>query len=110
MPRTARIVMPEIPHHMTQRGNNKQDVFFVDDDRVVFLKLLKQQSEKFRMGIDGYCLVTNHIHIIATPQKEDSLAKTVGRTNLLYAQYVNYMHGRSGHLWQNRLFFLPSWF
>jgi len=51
--------------------------------------------------------MTNHIHIIATPRKEDSLAKTMGRTNLLYAQYINYMHGRGGHLWQNRFFSCP---
>jgi putative transposase len=107
MPRIARTVIPEIPHHITQRGNNKQDVFFVDDDRIVFLKLLKQQSENFGVRIDGYCLMTNHIHIIATPRKKDSLAKTIGRTNLLYTQYVNYMHGRSGHLWQNRYFSCP---
>jgi len=107
MPRIARIVIPAVPHHITQRGNNKQDVFFVDDDRAVFLKLLKQQAEKFGMRIDGYCLMTNHIHIVATPRKEDSLAKTMGRTNLLYTQYVNYMHGRSGHLWQNRYFSCP---
>ena len=107
MPRTARIVIPAVAHHITQRGNNQQDVFFVDDDRVVFLKFLKQQSEKFGMRIDGYCLMTNHIHIVATPRKEDSLAKTMGRTNLLYTQYVNYMHGRSGHLWQNRYFSCP---
>jgi len=63
MPRTARIVMPNIPHHITQRGNNKQDVFFVDDDREKFLCLLKEQSARFGMIIDGFCLMTNHIHI-----------------------------------------------
>ena len=59
------------------------------------------------MRIDGYCLMTNHIHIIARPDKEDSLAKAMGRTNLLYAQYINLMHGRGGHLWQNRFFSCP---
>lgn len=107
MPRIARIVIPEVSHHITQRGNNKQDVFFVDDDRVVFLNFLKKQSEKFGMRIDGYCLMTNHVHIIATPKKKDSLAKAMGCTNLIYAQYVNDMHGRGGHLWQNRYFSCP---
>ncbi len=107
MPRIARIVIAGLPHHITQRGNNKQDVFFVDEDRLVFLQLLKQQSQKFGVRIDGYCLMTNHIHLIATPLRQDSLAKAMGRTNLLYAQYINRMHGRGGHLWQNRYFSCP---
>jgi len=102
MPRIARIIIPGLPHHITQRGNNKQDVFFVDEDRIVFMRLLKEHSHKFETTIDGYCLMTNHIHIIATPGKEDSFAKAMGRTNLLYTQYINSMHGRGGHLWQNR--------
>lgn len=107
MPRKARIVIPNFPHHITQRGNNKQDVFFVDDDREKFLCLLKEQSARFGMIIDGFCLMTNHIHIIATPNEKHSLAKTMGRINLLYSQYINYMHGRTGHLWQNRFFSCP---
>jgi len=107
MPRIARIVIPDVPHHITQRGNNKQDVFFVDEDKKAFLGYLKEQSIRFGLIIEGFCLMTNHIHIIATPRKENSLAKTMGRTNLLYAQYINYMHGRGGHLWQNRFFSCP---
>jgi putative transposase len=107
MPRFARIVIPDIPHHITQRGNNKQDVFFVDDDRIAFLRFLKEQAEKFSLSIDGFCLMTNHIHIIATPHKENSLAKAMGKTNLLYSQYINFMHKRSGHLWQNRFYSCP---
>ena len=69
--------------------------------------MLSEQSKRFGLIIDGFCLMTNHIHIIATPTKEDSLAKTMGRVNLLYSQYLNYMHGRTGHLWQNRFFSCP---
>jgi len=107
MPRTARIVIPTVPYHITQRGNNKQDVFFVDDDRRVYLRLLKQQSVKFGLSVQGYCLMTNHIHLIATPQREQSLAKALGRTHYLYAKYINRMHSRSGHLWQNRFYSCP---
>jgi putative transposase len=107
MPRIARIVIPDVPHHITQRSNNKQDVFFVDDDKKAFLGFLKEQSAKFGLIIDGFCLMTNHIHLIVTPRKEDSLAKIIGRTNLLYTQYINYMHGRGGHLWQNWFFSCP---
>ncbi len=104
MPRIARIIIPDIPHHITQRGNNRQDVFFTDDDKVVYLGILKAQADNFGLLIDGYCLMTNHIHLITTPHKEDSLAKAMGRTNLLYSQYINRLHKRGGHLWQNRYF------
>jgi len=107
MPRTARIVVPDIPHHITQRGNNRQDVFFVDDDRRVYLSILKEQSEKFGLEILGWCLMTNHIHLIGRPSGEDSLAKALGRTHFCYTQYINRFHGRSGHLWQNRFFSCP---
>ena len=102
MPRIARIVVPGVPHHITQRGNNRQDIFFVDDDRRVYLALLKQQSYKFGVDVMAYCLMTNHIHLVATPETKDALAKAVGRTHFIYAQYINHMHGRSGHLWQDR--------
>ena len=104
MPRVARIVIPNCPHHVTQRGNNRQDVFFVDDDRVRYLELLKEECEKHGVTVDGYCLMTNHVHLIATPQREESLAKGLGRTHFRYTQYVNRLHGRSGHLWQNRFY------
>ena len=107
MPRTARITIVDVPHHITQRGNNRQDVFFVDDDRRVYLSILKEQSEKYGLEILGWCLMTNHIHLIARPSAPESLAKALGRTHLRYAQYVNRLHGRSGHLWQNRFFSCP---
>ena len=104
MPRLARIVVPGIPHHITQRGNNKQDVFFVDQDKWAYLRILKEQSEKYDFSVLGYCLMTNHVHIIGIPGEEESLSKAVGRTDFLQTQYVNRMHGRSGHLWQNRFY------
>lgn len=107
MPRTARIVVPDVPHHITQRGNNRQDVFFVDDDRRVYLSILKEQSEKFGLEILGWCLMTNHIHLIGRPAGPESLAKALGRTHFRYTQYINKFHGRSGHLWQNRFFSCP---
>jgi putative transposase len=104
MPRVARIVVPDLPHHLTQRGNNRQDVFFVDDDRRQYLKLLADQCRRHGAKILGYCLMTNHVHLILIPSRPDSLAKAVGRTHWLYAQYVNRLHKRSGHLWQNRFY------
>ena len=107
MPRTARIVVSDVPYHITQRGNNHQDVFFVDDDRQVYLEFLKKQADRFGLEVQGYCLMTNHVHLVATPQNDDSLAKAIGVTHLLYTQYINRMHRRSGHLWQNRFYSCP---
>jgi len=104
MARLARIVAPGVPHHITQRGNNRQDVFFVEDDRYVYLALLKKQALKYGLWVEGYCLMSNHIHVVGVPAREESLAKTLGRTHMLYTQYLNKMHHRSGHLWQNRFY------
>jgi putative transposase len=107
MPRAARVVIPGCAHHVTQRGNNRQDVFFVDADRQAYLKYLQEAAERFDLRVEGYCLMTNHLHLVVTPKREDSLAEALKRANQLYAQYVNRLHGRSGHLWQNRFFSCP---
>ena len=104
MPRAARIVIPGVPHHITQRGNNRQDVFFRDEDRKAYLEILKKQSNKYGMEVQGYCLMTNHVHLIARPDKEESLAQAFGRANFTYTLYFNDRYDRSGHLWQNRYF------
>jgi putative transposase len=104
MPRLGRIVIPGQPHHITQRGNNRQDVFFEEDDREVYLHLLSQQALRYGLDIVGYCLMANHVHLIAIPAREESLAKAVGRTHFLYTQYLHRLHDRTGHLWQNRFF------
>ncbi len=107
MPRIARSVAVGIPHHVTQRGNNHQDVYFVDDDRRVYLDLLKAHADRHGLVVYGYCLMTNHVHLIVVPEHADALAKGVGRTHYDYTRYVNRLHGRSGHLWQNRFYSCP---
>ena len=102
MARIARIVIPEVPHHVTHRGNNGQDVFFVNDGRAMYLDLLRRYCEASGLEMVGYCLMTNHVHLIARPSSEQSLARAIGRTHFLYTQCINRLHGRSGHLWQNR--------
>ncbi len=104
MPRIARIVIPKVPHHITQRGNNKQDVFRTVENRWFYLQCLKQECKNFGVSVLGYCLMSNHIHIVAIPETTKSLDKGIGRTNLRYTQYYNWLHGRSGHLWQGRFF------
>ncbi len=104
MARASRIVIAGCAHHVTQRGNNWQEVFEADEDREVFLAYLREASQRFDLTVEGYCLMGNHVHLIATPQQEESLALALKRTNQLYAQYANRRHGRSGHLWQDRFF------
>jgi len=107
MPRMARIVVPGVPHHVTQRGNNRQQVFFDDADRTLYLSLLKTHAEKFGVEVLGYCLMSNHIHLVAIPAGPHALARAIGRTDFRYTQTVNRARGRSGHLWQNRFFSCP---
>jgi putative transposase len=104
MPRVARIVIPGCPHHVTQRGNNRQYVFFAEDDYAAYLQILGEQARRHGVAVDGYCLMTNHVHLILTPGSEQSLSEAVGRTHWRYSQYVNRLHGRTGHLWQNRFY------
>jgi putative transposase len=96
-----------LAHHITQRGNNRQDVFLIDDDRRVYLELLREQADKYGLEVEGYCLMSNHVHLVATPHEEKLLAKAVGRTHFCYSQYINRFHKRSGHLWQGRFYSCP---
>lgn len=107
MPRRPRVVIPGVPHHVTQRGNNRQAIFFSDANRRFYLSLLAQHAAEYGTKILGYCLMNNHVHIIGVPQCEDSLAKTLARTHSEYALSVNRTRERSGHLWQNRFFSCP---
>jgi len=107
MPRVARIVIPDLPHHVTHRGNNRQGVFFMDDDYRVYLAILRRQSERHGLKVMGYCLMPNHVHLVANPHRADALALAVGRTDWLYSRYINERHKRSGHLWENRFFSCP---
>jgi len=104
MPRIARVCAEGYPHHITQRGNNKEKVFFDEEDRQFYLDVLQRYKDKYEMKILAYCLMGNHVHILAVPGKEASLAKGIGGTNLIYTQYINRKYNRSGRLWQNRFF------
>ncbi len=104
MPRAGRTVVAGCAHHIVQRGNNRQDVFFVDDDRRVYLDLLAEQAARYGLAIEGYCLMSNHVHLVAVPQSEEALAQAVGRTHFRYTQYINRFRKRSGHLWQGRFY------
>lgn len=102
MPRIARLVVPNAPHHITQRGIDGQHVFFDDEDRRLYLRILSEECSRWGMQLLAYCLMNDHVHLIAAPLKADALARAVGRTHWRYTQDINRVHGRSGHLWQNR--------
>jgi len=107
MPRLARIVAVGEAHHITQRGTDHQNVFFSAGDRRVYLGLLAEQTRLAGVGILAYCLMRNHIHLIAVPHQERSLALAMQRIHGRYAQYLNARRRRCGHLWQNRYFSCP---
>ena len=107
MARKARVVAAGVPHHVTQRGNNRQDVFLTDDDRRYYLTVLRDRSQQAGLRLLGYCLMTNHVHLVAIPTRADSLARALGRARSSYAQRFNRRYRRSGHLWQNRFYSCP---
>lgn len=102
MPRIARFVLPGLPHHVLQRGNNDQPIFVTDDDRVGYLELLREESERHGVHVLGYCLMPSHLHLVILPVQAESLALAVGRTHFRYAQQFNRVHKRGGHFWNNR--------
>jgi putative transposase len=107
MPRMARIVVPDLPHHVTQRGNRREDVFFSDEDRRRYLLLLLEYSQKHALEIWAYCLMTNHVHLVAVPRAADSLAATLKPVDMRYAQHVNRRLHATGHVWQGRYYSCP---
>jgi putative transposase len=107
MPRISRVVVPDLPHHVTQRGSGRQDTFTSDEDRLVYLDLLRRHARRFGARLWAWCLMNNHVHLLAVPGREDSLARTMGRTHAGYAQYWNARRRGCGHVWQARFFSCP---
>jgi putative transposase len=107
MVRLARVVLPGFPHHITQRGNFGAQVFFGEEDYRLYLGLLSHYAPAAGVRILSYCLMPNHIHIVAIPARENSLEEGVGRVSQRYTQMVNTREGRRGHMWQDRYFSCP---
>lgn len=102
MPRKARIVIPGHPHHIIQRGNRRQRVFFCDDDRLAYLDYLQSQAIPAGMEIWAYCLMDNHVHLVVVPKQENSLAIGLGSTQLKYTRRINFRQKWRGYLWEGR--------
>lgn len=107
MARMARVVLPGVPHHITQRGVRSMEVFGSDEDRELYLRLLRTQAARFGLNILSWCLMSNHVHLVAVPKKAESLARAVGETHRLYTRAINVREGVRGHLFQERFFSCP---
>jgi putative transposase len=107
MARFPRVVVVDVPHHVTQRGNARQVILSDDADRVAYLGLLRQYSELHRVSLLGYCLMSNHVHLILVPRIAEALAQTLKHTHGRYASYWNARNSSSGHVWQGRFYSCP---
>ena len=93
---------PGIPHHVSQRGNRRQETFFKDEDYRVYLELMAEWCAKYAVQIRAYCLMPNHVHLIAVPKTKDGLKLAVGEAHRRYTRHINFREGWRGHLWQGR--------
>ena len=107
MARLPRVVVTDVAHHVTQRGNARQVILGDDADRIAYLELLRQYSELYRVSLLGYCLMSNHVHLIVIPRGPEALWRTLKQTHGRYASYWNARESSSGHVWQGRFYSFP---
>lgn len=107
MPRFARITVPGCPHHLIQRGNRRQKVFFSDEDKGFYLLLLARQAHRCGLSIWAYCLMDNHVHLVAVPKSKDSLSRGLGELHRRYTLVINTRENWRGFLWQGRFLSYP---
>lgn len=107
MARLARIVAVNIPHHVTQRGNARQFILASDDERKVYLDLLRKYALLHELQLLGYCLMSNHVHLVVIPCRSDGLAMALKHAHGRYATYWNATHKSTGHVWQGRFYSCP---
>ena len=102
MPRKPRFFVPGLPVHIVQRGNNRQAIFFEEIDYDVYLSLLNEARDRYGCGIHAYVLMTNHVHILATPLEKASISRVMQYVGRHYVPYVNQKYRRTGTLWEGR--------
>ena len=102
MARLARVVVPGLPHHVTQRGNRREAIFFQDGDHEIYLDLLAEQTLKAEVAVWAYCLMPNHVHLILKPAHADGLGRAVGEAHRRYTNFINARGRWTGHLFQSR--------
>ena len=102
MPRRPRMYLPDLPYHIVQRGNNREACFIEPENYSYYLELWKEVSTRYDVSVHAYCLMTNHIHVLATPQEKTSISNTMKVVGSRYAQYINKKYKRTGTLWEGR--------
>jgi len=102
MARLARVVVPGIPHHVTQRGNGRARTFFSDDDYRLYCSLLADHCQNADVGIWAWVLMPNHVHLILTPADSDGIRRALSKVHRQYAGALNARRKRTGHFWQGR--------
>lgn len=98
MARIARVVAPGYPHHITQRGNRRQQTFFCDEDYKVYLSLMSEWCKEFKVAVWAYCLMPDHVHLIAAPKFGEGLRSAIGEAHRRYTRHINFREGWRGHL------------
>src|SRR4030065_1951371 len=107
MARIARVVATNIPHHVTQRGNRRQKTFFQYEDYRQYLNLMAEWCKRHNVEVWAYCLMPNHVHLIAVPKSEDALRRAISEAHRRYTRHVNFREGWRGHLWQGAFHSFP---
>lgn len=102
MARTARVVVENFPHHIVQRGNRNQLVFFEEADKAAYLRLLGRFVRQHHVDIWAYCLMDTHVHLIVVPRQPTGLARALAETHKRYTRMINIRYGWRGYLWQGR--------
>ena len=102
MARLPRLTVPGYPHHVIQRGNNRQAIFASDHDYAALLQLLAENAVRFEVAVHAYVLMSNHFHLLATPATVDGLPQMMQAVGRRYVRYFNDRQGRSGTLWEGR--------
>jgi putative transposase len=107
MARFPRVVVTGVAHHITQRGNARRQVFFDQSDRLTYLQLLAENCRTYQLRLLGYCLMSNHVHLVAIPDHINSMALALRQTHGRYAAILNGRQAASGHVWQGRYYSCP---
>ena len=107
MARLARVVVVNLPQHVTQRGNARQYILATDSERLVYMDLLQQNVRLHDLSLLGYCFMSDHVHLVVVPGKSQAVAETLKQTHGRYASYWNAAHKSTGHVWQGRFYSSP---
>ena len=108
MPRRPRVILPNIPQHIIQRGNNRQVCFYANEDYLFYLQWLKEYADKTECAIHAYVLMTNHVHLLVSAQRAEAVGAMMKALGQRYVQYINKTYKRSGTLWEGRYKSCPT--